>query len=193
MKSKYLQIIITSSSFIAVSASLISIVVGVHEFKNDLKINTILLATISALAGAFLSIFLKIISTRKNKSKIFISHSFLDNEIVDLIRNKLRSERFILNIDERNILIGENIKDSINKELDSSSIVIVILSKNSSKSEFVNYEIEKALEDGKKILPVIIDKDVTVPKSLSNIKYADLSDNKNKGLENIVKAIEYNL
>ena len=181
-------------SFVAVIITVVTVIWTSNLWKTDFfEISSVLISIIAALLGIILSVTFLRLTTRKYKSKIFISYSFNDNEIAELIRKRLREERFLLNIDEKNILVGENIKKTINKELEASSIVIILISKESSKSKFVEYEIRNSLELGKKILPVLIDKEATIPDTLKDIKYADLSNDKNKGIDQLVKSLRYNL
>tara|TARA_R110001606_G_scaffold265546_2_gene414562 strand:+ start:228 stop:836 length:609 start_codon:yes stop_codon:yes gene_type:complete len=190
MKTKYIS---TYIAFIGVIAAILTIIWSSYELKTDLKFTTALLALAATIFGAILSVFYKRVTTRKYRNKIFISHSFQDNEIADQIRTELRDERFILNIDEKNILVGENIKDTINKELDSSSIIIVLISEKSANSDFVEYEIKNAIEKGKKIFPVLIDRDAKIPEMIEHIKYADLTGDRKFGINQLVKSLKFNL
>lgn len=193
MKTDKRQLISIYISFVAVMASVLTIVYSTYAVKSDLGLTTIVTAITASAIGVALSILYKRLTSRKYKSKIFISHSIADKEFADLIRDKLQNERFILNIDESNILVGQNVKDVINKELDTSSIVITILSKNSEQSDFVNYEIKTAIDKGKKILPVVIDEGVQIPNLIKGIKFADLRSDKRKGLNNLIKSLDYYL
>ena len=166
MKNRFKQLVTVYISFIAVIITVVTVIWSTYEFKNDLEFTTVLLGVAASLAGGMLSILFLRATTRKYRDKIFISYSYHDKKVADDLRERLKSERFILNIDEENVLVGENIKEVINKELESSSIIIVLLSKHSSKSDFVNFEIKKAIESEKKVLPVIIDESVEIPELL---------------------------
>ena len=193
MKNKKYTLLTTYISFIAIIVTFLSVIWSSFDLKTDLKLTTALLGIVASIFGALLSVFYKRVTTKKNRSKIFISYSFKDNDYANKIRKELHSERFILNIDENNILVGENIKDTLNKELDSSSIVIVLISKNSSNSEFTQYEIERAIKKGKKVLPILIDKEAKIPEILKNIQYADLTQDIEIGLNKLIKSLKHNL
>ena len=180
-------------SFIAVIISVITVIWSTYSFKTDIKLFSVFVAVFASILGVFLSIFYKKLTTRKYRSKIYISFSQQDIEIAKKIRNTLINERFILNIDEKNIQIGENIKQVISSEIKSSSIFIVLLSQNSIKSEFLKYEIEYANKNNKKVLPVLLDKNITIPKELKDIKYADFTTNSKEAMSQLIKALKSNL
>jgi len=180
-------------SFVAVVVALMTMIFSVFTVKSDLQISTFIVGIFASVFGIIMSMFFRRISTKKYRDKIFISRSSHDKEFADFLRNKLKKESFILNIDESNILVGENVNDFINKELDNSSIVIVILSKNAVNSKFVQYEIETALEKGKTLLPVLIDENVEIPDSIKGIKFANFYSDKREGLNMLIMSLDYYL
>jgi len=180
-------------SFVAVFVAGLTMIWSIFTVKSDLQVTTFIVGILGSVFGVVLSIVFRRLSTKKYRDKIFISRSSKDKEFADFLRNKLKKESFILNIDESNILVGENVLDVINKELEDSSIVIVILSKNSINSKFVNCEIETALDKGKILLPVIIDEDIEIPDSIKWKKYADFSTDKREGFYMLKKSLDYYL
>ncbi len=188
---KYL--ISTYISFIAVIVSVITIFYSTYIFNKDFKLLNAFIAIFASVFGAFLFIFYKRITTQKYKSKIFISFAHEDYEFAAQIRKVLLNERFILNIDKENIKVGENIKQIILNEIKSSSIFIFLISKNSIKYQFVKNELEYAIENGKKILPVLIEKNVDIPEELKDIQFADFTENKEEAISKLIRALKHNL
>jgi len=180
-------------SFIAVIVTIVSVLYSTYMFKTNFELLSIFIAVFASFIGAVLFVFYKRITTRKFKSKIFISYANNDRDYADKIRRTLMNERFVLNIDEKNIQVGENIKNVISNEIKSSSIFIVLLSQNSIKSDFVNNEIKYAIENGKKILPVLIEKDVDIPTELMDIQFADFSENEKDAMSKLISALKNNL
>jgi len=180
-------------SFIAVFASIITVLYSTYMFKNKFELLSLVIATFASFIGALLFIFYKRITTQKYKSKIFISYASEDLEYAEQIRRALMNERFILNIDEKNIQVGENIKKVLSNEIKSSSIFIVLISQHSINSEFVKNEIKYAIENGKKILPVLIEKNINIPQELKDIKFADFTENKKEAINKLIRALKHNL
>lgn len=185
--------IIIYISFIAVLVSIITILLSTIFTKNDLKFTSLILGIIASVFGAFLAMFYKKITTQRFKGKIYLSFAAQDRKVADFIRERLISKNFTLNIDEKNIPIGENIKSVIEKDLNSASIFIVLISTASIESDWVKYEIETALKNNRKILPVLIEDGVKIPEVLRYIKYADFTSDKYKSLNELIKALDINL
>jgi hypothetical protein len=185
--------ILTYFSFIAVLTSILTILYSTIYLSSDLKFSSLIISIAASIFGALLAVFYKKLTTKKFKGKIYLSFAEQDRKTADFIREKLINKNFFLNIDGNNIPIGENIKSTIEKELNSASIFIVLISKNSNNSKWVNWEINSALNNKRKILPVLIEQDVTIPDALNDIKYADLTTDKDAALRDIIKALENNL
>ena len=108
-------------------------------------------------------------------AKLFLSHSSIDKPFVRELRKSLYSicETFF---DETDICYGQSITTRLNEELSISDALILILSKNSIESEWVQKEWASMLHMKKTIIVVRID-DVIVPPLLADIKYIDCGDN----------------
>lgn len=129
----------------------------------------------------------------KNK-KVFLSHSSLDKSTVISVALDLEKRGLTPWIDAFDILPGESIVSKINEGLSNCDFVLLFLSKNSIKSNWVLKEWETILLDeistGKiKIIPIKLD-DCEVPKILQTKKYIDLSKDYNMGVFEIITAIK---
>ncbi len=90
------------------------------------------------------------------KSKIFISYSSKDANLVVAITKllKIRSNRVFL--DRESIEPGDLWEDVLNSALENADQVIVFWCCHSSESKWVDYEIEKSVQLGKSIIPVLL-------------------------------------
>lgn len=105
--------------------------------------------------------------------QIFISYSSRDRGIAEEIANDLIAEGFTVWLDVGGIPGGANWTTEIQNAIQSSKIVIVILSKISSESRWVQAEVLSAFMADKTILPVLTESDVKIPFYLSGIQYVN--------------------
>jgi hypothetical protein len=85
-------------------------------------------------------------------SHIFISYSRRDLDFVDNFAKRLRRRNFRIWIDRSDIKSGTNWRDAIQMAIKESSAIIVILSEESLKSEWVDIEWNEALDVGKPVI-----------------------------------------
>ncbi len=126
--------------------------------------------------------------------KVFLSHSSLDKRKVVTVALDLQERGIDTWLDAYDILPGESIVDKINDGLTNSNFILLFLSKNSVKSNWVKKEWESMLWDeintGKtKIIPIKLD-DCEIPKILQTKKYIDFSYDYNSGLFLLVDALK---
>ncbi len=107
---------------------------------------------------------------------VFISYSREDTEYVALLVEELRENSHDVWLDTSDISGGTNWAEEIEKAISSSYALIVIVSKDSKKSEWVKKEIELAKKANKKfpIIPVLIDKS-TLPRILARNQTIDFT------------------
>ena len=114
------------------------------------------------------------------KSKIFISYSRKDFEVVEGLRNDIQSRTGILPwMDVSGIETGTRFADVIAKAIDDCELLIFVMSTNSIESSWTRKEVMYALNHKKKIYPVVID-DVQLPRELdflfSDVDRVDVRD-----------------
>jgi hypothetical protein len=123
---------------------------------------------------------------------IFIAHSSRDNGISKKIAEALKGEGFGVWYDEWKIKVGDSISQKISSGLQQGDFLVIILSKNSIQSQWVQKELAAALAlEGKKsmfILPVQID-GCEIPVLLQDRKYADFGKGFSQGLDELLDAI----
>jgi len=117
----------------------------------------------------------------KDTSKsIFLSHSSKDKFFVRTLADHLRSYDIRVWIDEAEINIGDSLTDKIGRAIEVTDYVGVVLSHNSINSEWVQRELQIALQKeikGKKVvvLPILIET-VELPPFLKDKLYADFTN-----------------
>ncbi|MBU1421633.1 MAG: toll/interleukin-1 receptor domain-containing protein [Bacteroidetes bacterium] len=116
----------------------------------------------------------------KNTSKsIFLSHSSKDKFFVRTLADHLRGYGIKVWLDEAEINIGDSLTEKIGEAIEGTDYVGVVLSHNSINSEWVQRELQIALQKeikGKKVvvLPILIET-VEIPPFLKDKLYADFT------------------
>lgn len=126
--------------------------------------------------------------------KVFISHSFQDQQYVQRIAKSLKAHSIDVWYDDWSIRPSDSIVSKIEAGIVDSNILLVILSNASIKSQWVRAEINaffnKAMSDRNiRIIPVLIE-DVEVPPLLRDRLHVDLRKDFEGGLATLVKSIQ---
>jgi hypothetical protein len=129
----------------------------------------------------------------EGKSNIFISHSSKDKQFARLLCIDLKKAGHNVWLDEWAILVGESIPKKIEIGVEECNFVVVVLSKKSVKSNWVEREWHlKYWEEVKKgaifVLPVLKEK-CKIPSLLKTKRYADFTADYSQGLEDLMVAI----
>jgi len=159
------------------------------EYDKGTKYFEILLTTIAAIGGVAIAFSALKILYQKRDGYIFISYTHKDKKFVDRLVQNLKAKRFNILYDEDIIRIGDNIHETIIDNIKKSSVVILVLSKNMNTDKFLDYELKTALENNKKILPIIIENDVEIPSVLRELKYADFTKEYYDSLRKLFRAL----
>lgn len=127
-------------------------------------------------------------------TRIFISYTSSDGAFADKLASDLSSFGADVFYAKWEIKVGDSIVDKINVALSTNDHLVVVLSANSVKSEWVQRELNSSmmrqLKDKKiKIKPVLI-QDCDIPALLSDIKYADFRDDYNEGFASLVDSLQ---
>lgn len=94
--------------------------------------------------------------------KVFISHSSIDKAFVRRISRRLQKDGYQVWLDEKELVPGDKLAESVSKALDSSSVVLVIVSSAAIKSKWLAFELNKAtqkmIEGRCRVIPIIKEK-----------------------------------
>ena len=112
--------------------------------------------------------------------RVFVSHSHDDKQIVRRIVQDLQRHGVEVWLDEDLILPGEQWTHKITEAFENSDAILVIMSRNTVKSQWQTSEIAFAVatqrtDPSKRIIPVLVDKQADVPFFLKDLVYCDLS------------------
>ena len=112
--------------------------------------------------------------------KVFISHSSKDKPFVRKLKRDLELNYIDSWLDEDELLPGDSLIEKLNSALKNSTHLMIILSPNSVKSDWVQFELENALqyveeETLAKIIPIHYRK-CEIPEVLKPILNIDLTN-----------------
>jgi hypothetical protein len=124
--------------------------------------------------------------------KIFLSHSTEDNDTTTIIADTLRQAGFDVWVDFENIGDGARWLREIQNGIDDCDAVVVILSKASRQSEWVEKECLYTFGLKKPIFIALIE-DVLLPLHLVNIQYTDCRQHLADGMTDLVEALRHRL
>ena len=119
---------------------------------------------------------------------IFFSYSRADSEFVLNLAKSLRAAGANIWLDQLDIKPGTRWDKSIEKALDTSNTLLVVLSKSAVESTNVMDEVSFALEEKKKVVPVLLEP-CTIPFRLRRLQFADFSKDKLKGIDTLIDAL----
>ncbi len=124
---------------------------------------------------------------------LFISYSRSDQEFTDKLVKTLTPYMEHVWYDKHEILVGENIFSKIGQGLDKADYVIVVLSKESVESTWVQSELASAFmrqqDTGNVRIFPILKEECSIPSLLSPLQYADFT----KSFEVVLNSIMYTI
>lgn len=132
------------------------------------------------------------------KLRVFLCHASPDKDFVRELYKQLLSEDWIEPwLDEEKLLPGQDWNMEIERAVEASDVVIVILSKNSvTKEGYVQRELRLALDVSLEkpegtiyIIPIRLNK-CQIPRRLREWQYLDYSDNRAKAYSLLLSSLE---
>ena len=129
-------------------------------------------------------------------SKIFISHSSNDKDFAIILATDLKKLGHTVWFDEWSIGVGDCIITKIEEGISRSDYLIIVLSRNSVKSNWVEKEWkikfwDEIRENKVKVLPALIQR-CSIPPMLKSKKYANFIHDYKVGLQELVRSIDSN-
>ena len=91
---------------------------------------------------------------------VFISYAREDSQVAQQLSDLLQAEGQSVFFDFA-LAAGEDFSRSIEKALGDAAAVVVLLSRNSNRSRWVDAELRSALQSGKVVIPVLLDEEAT--------------------------------
>jgi HJR/Mrr/RecB family endonuclease len=127
------------------------------------------------------------------KYKVFISYSSKDKPFVKWLVEILNNAGISVWYDQEEVRVGDSIQKKIEEGLRASSFLIIVLSRSSLESKWVQYELNSALmysaqKSGIKILPVLIES-VQIPSDISSFRYVDFTTDMQGAIAKLIRTI----
>lgn len=125
--------------------------------------------------------------------RIFISHASVDKPLARKLREELMRYGIDVWIDEAEIRVGQSIPGEIQRALQCSDILCILLSSASTNSKWVARELNSFLPlfiDGSRVLvPCRVDSS-PLPSLIQDIKYADFTGGFGVGIADLLSAVK---
>jgi len=173
---------------IGVAASLLSVSVFLFQFKSPEYTKIFSGISGGVIGGVFSYSILRIWSALR-APKLFISYSNVDIDFVEKLIKEIEQYRVNVLFDKHELNVGDNIHQKLNELVENCDYFLVVISENSNSSQWLQKEIELAVNNNKKVLPVIVD-DATIPDIIRGLVYADFRGSFDKGVEQIGKSLK---
>ena len=123
---------------------------------------------------------------------VFISYSRVNSDFAVRLAKDLDLAGINAWIDQSDIPTGARWDDTLQTAIDESSVLLVLLSPESTRSQNVKDEVGYAIDNGKRILPVLV-RPCIVPLRLRRFQYVDFTKNPyERSLGEIKKLLGYN-
>lgn len=119
---------------------------------------------------------------------LFFSYSRDDSEFVLKLAQQLRNAGASIWLDQLDIAPGNHWDSTIEEALQNSGYLLVILSKTSVESNNVMDEVSFAVEEQKKVVPVIIE-NCEIPFRLRRLQQANFTESHQTGIEQLIEAL----
>lgn len=164
------------------------------EFEDNIEEQAILLAEFLLIETLFSERYIHARFRQSSEGKrVFISHSSEDKTFAKLLATDIAEAGHKPWLDEWEIRAGDSIPREITKGLDQCDYLIIVLTENSTNSNWVENEWQSKYWDevstGEiKIIPLLLQK-CKIPRLLIHKKYANFSVSYESGLEEVLAAI----
>lgn len=93
-------------------------------------------------------------------ANVFISYAHEDEAIAQQLSEMLKAEHQKVFFDQ-GIAAGADFSEIVEKALTDAKAIVVLLSRNSNRSRWVDAELRSALQSGKVVIPVLLDEEAT--------------------------------
>lgn len=124
---------------------------------------------------------------------IFISYSHKNKEFVDKLAVQLVARNVNIWLDRWELNVGDSLIDKVQEAVEGASALLVILSKESTESEWCKKELSSGLlreleEKRVVVMPVLLE-DCNIPIFARGKMYADFRSNFDDGLRTVIESI----
>jgi hypothetical protein len=124
------------------------------------------------------------------KPNIFMSYSRREVGFVDDLTHRLEKEGFKVWLDYRKLVPGTPWAVQIDKGLDESEVILLVVSKQSMASKYVELEWRRVLQETKKRIILVIFETVDLPHELEAFEWVDFRGNYEAGIKELIRQLE---
>jgi hypothetical protein len=107
---------------------------------------------------------------------VFISYKHEEQDFVEMLIRQLEAAGFPVWLDTERLRAGENWREAINEAIRDSFALILVISPDSKRSEYVTYEWAYAQGAGVKVIPVLLKPTEKLHPQLEILQYLDFTD-----------------
>ncbi len=174
----------------SIIAALLSVIIVVREFINiQPSVLSLLVGIAGTITGAILAFGIGLFSDKKFVAKVFISYSMKDSDFVSKLTKDLMRNGFqVLTLDNV-VLVGDNIREKVVDSIQNADFFVVVMSKDAVESSWVSDELEFAIKNNKRVLPVLKEK-IDLPSKIKSIQYADFTADYNSAISALLKSLQ---
>ena len=126
--------------------------------------------------------------------KVFLCHSSADKPFVRELADSLAQQTLSVWIDEKEILVGDPIREKIEDGLRDSDYLAIVLSPDAVNSAWVQKELDSKLieeiESKRVTVLPILHRDCAIPPFLKGKHYADFRSDKDAGLRELIRRFQ---
>jgi len=124
------------------------------------------------------------------RPNIFMSYSRREVGFVDQLTSRLEQEGFQVWLDYRSLVPGSPWKTQIEKGLDESEVILLVVSKESIASKYVELEWRRVIEEEDKRIILAIFEAVDLPEVLEKYEWVDFRGSFEAGIRELVGQLE---
>jgi hypothetical protein len=124
-----------------------------------------------------------------NPLSIFISYARTDSSFTDRLEADLQARNFYTWVDRRKLEGGQVWLDELEKAIDRCHVLLVVLSPNAVKSDYVRMEYRYAQKLGKSVIPLEYQSCQRVPIDLNSLQWVSFTEEYEKGLRELLIAL----
>src|SRR4051812_17123292 len=126
---------------------------------------------------------------------VFISYSRTDSAFVGTLAERLRAQGKDVWVDVDGIRDAEVFPDALRRAIGSSSGFVFVISPASAKSQFCEREVRDAVELGKRIVPIDLDRvpDEDLPEPIRLRNWIPVDEDFDTTVARVVKALDTDL
>lgn len=123
------------------------------------------------------------------KPNIFMSYSRREVGFIDDLTFRLEKRGFKVWLDYRNLIPGTPWKGQIDKGLSETDVILLVVSKASMASQYVELEWRRVLTEKKRIILIIFEA-VDLPPELEKFEWVDFRGSYNAGIRELIGQLE---